>query len=116
MTLSFSHLEKMETIKNLQENLQVWYKKDLFLPEPLGSADMMPSLSPQVVYFLQTRIFPCMIRVQSSKIQIYTDKVLHVALRLKQCISDWDLSPPAKLEPSENHHLVTVITHTWFQD
>ena len=34
--------------------------------------------------------------------EIYTDIVLHVVLRLKQCISDWDLSPPARLEPSEN--------------
>ena len=56
----------METVKILQKTCK-YDTKDLFLPEPLESADLMPSLSPQVVYFLQTKIFPCIVRCNHQK-------------------------------------------------
>ena len=87
-------------MKNLQKTCK-YGTKNLFLPEPLGSADLMPSLITPGCVFSTNKDIPLHDHSAVIKHQeIYTDIVLHVVLRLKQCISDWDLSPHARLEPS----------------
>ena len=102
VTLSFFSLRKNGNNQKLAENLQVWYKEP-FSPWTFRKCwpDAFP-MTPGCV-FSTNKDIPLHDHSTIIKHQeIYTDIVLHVVLRLKQCISDWDLSPPARLEPSEN--------------